>query len=160
MGIGALGRLLLWVSMAALSGCELPYLNLGGETPQSGRSTAARPASTPPSAPALEKPEKHASLPPAHASREESKSTAIPDLIGLDEARIKGLLGQPSESREVPPGKILSYRRNGCSLNLSLFPEVETRLFRTLSYEVTSDDHTDQGNQSCRNSVGTLIGAK
>jgi hypothetical protein len=70
-------------------------------------------------------------------------------LIGLDEAHLQALLGPPTVQEDRAPGKTWKYRNGRCTLNLSLYPDVETRVFHTLSYEVTSDDHTDEGKRLC-----------
>jgi hypothetical protein len=70
-------------------------------------------------------------------------------LVGRDEARIRALLGPPAEEQDAAPGKIWRYRTPRCTLDVSLYPDVQGRVFRTLAYEVTSHDHTDQGRRLC-----------
>lgn len=70
-------------------------------------------------------------------------------LIGLDEGELQKLLGPPTLQEDRAPGKTWRYRDGRCTLDLSLYPDVETRVYRTLSYEVSSDDHTDEGKRLC-----------
>jgi hypothetical protein len=92
---------------------------------------------------------------PVVAARPEEPATATggdasPDqLIGLDEARLALLLGPPTEQSARAPGKAWVYKRGGCTLDLSLYPDIQTRVYRTLSYEVSSDDNSDRGKRLC-----------
>lgn len=83
-------------------------------------------------------------------SRKEAAPAAAPvKLIGLGEQELRELLGEPMAAEERPPGKIWRYRKGRCTLNLSLYPDVQTRKFGTLTYEVKSDDDTDEGRRLC-----------
>lgn len=76
-------------------------------------------------------------------------NAASVNLIGLGEQELRAKLGPPAAEEERPPGKIWRYRTGGCTLNVSLYPDVQTRKFGTLTYEVKSDDHTDEGKRNC-----------
>lgn len=78
-------------------------------------------------------------------------------LVGLDENAAQALLGAPEAVEDHSPGKTLRFRRQGCVLSLALYPEVETRIFRVLSYEVTSDDHNAGAQQRCEAKFGTVV---
>lgn len=71
------------------------------------------------------------------------------NIIGKSEAEVRDLLGPPVTVEERPPGKIWRYREGRCTLEVQLYPDVETRQFGTLAYEVRSDDNTDEGNRAC-----------
>jgi hypothetical protein len=71
------------------------------------------------------------------------------NLVGLDEQELRKLLGPPAAEEDRPPGKLWRYRKGKCTLNLSLYPDVQTRKFGTLTYEVKSDDDTDEGKRTC-----------
>jgi hypothetical protein len=71
-------------------------------------------------------------------------------LVGLTENEIQVLLGRPSIVDENPPARTWRYRRGTCTLTLALYPDVQTRIYRALTYEVTSDDPTRSTDKSCR----------
>ena len=77
-------------------------------------------------------------------------------LVGLDETEVQKLLGAPAAVENHSPGKTLRFRRQDCVLSLALYPDVESRVFRTLSYEVTSDDNNAGTTQSCRSKFGAV----
>ncbi|HEX6958810.1 MAG TPA: hypothetical protein VF194_12560 [Ferrovibrio sp.] len=70
-------------------------------------------------------------------------------LSGLREDELRDLLGKPTVVEDRPPAKIWRYKQASCHLNVSFYPDVETRVFRILSYEVKSNDDTDQGKRQC-----------
>lgn len=77
-------------------------------------------------------------------------SAPVPvSLIGKSENQVRALLGPPTSVEERAPGKTLHYRDRRCSANVQLYPDVQTRQFGTLSYEVKSDDNTDEGRRGC-----------
>ncbi|PKU23224.1 hypothetical protein CWS72_17515 [Telmatospirillum siberiense] len=78
-------------------------------------------------------------------------------LIGLDETAVQAQLGAPTIVEDHPPGKIWRFRNRNCVLNLAFYPEVETRAFRVLSYEVTSDDHNAGAKQLCETKFGATV---
>ena len=69
------------------------------------------------------------------------------------------MFGQPSSTEDRPPGKILHYRDGMCALDVRMFPDVQTRQFGTLSYEVKSDDNSDQGKRACLAQLRTRANA-
>lgn len=75
--------------------------------------------------------------------------TAAPSLVGRSEIEVQALYGPPSSTEDRPPGKVWHYRDGTCALDVRLFPDVQTRQFGTLSYEVKSDDSSDQGKRAC-----------
>lgn len=83
-------------------------------------------------------------------TEEDRKITAPPvRLVGLGEQELRELLGPPAAEEERPPGKVWHYRKGRCTLDVSLYPDVQTRKFGTLTYEVKSDDNTDEGKRIC-----------
>jgi hypothetical protein len=70
-------------------------------------------------------------------------------LIGKSESEIRALLGPPTTVEERAPGKTWRYRDGKCTFDIQLYPDVQTRQFGTLAYEVKSDDNTDEGNRAC-----------
>lgn len=130
----------------ALSGCDTGAWWARDTHKQDARAVPARPAVSPTrSARAAPPP------PPAvQVRRAEQPDPPPPEpLIGLDEAGIARLLGPPTEQVARAPGKMWLYKKAGCRLDLSLYPDIETRVYRTLAYEVSSDDNSDRGKRLC-----------
>ncbi|HTE81491.1 MAG TPA: hypothetical protein VK634_12450, partial [Reyranella sp.] len=81
-------------------------------------------------------------------SREASAPASV-SLIGKSEGQVRALLGPPTSVEERAPGKTWHYRDGQCSADVQLYPDVQTRQFGTLAYEVKSDDNTDEGRRGC-----------
>ena len=70
--------------------------------------------------------------------------------VGLAEAQLVARLGQPSIEREdQPPGKTWRYQNKICTVDFMLYPDVETRIYRALAYEVINDDKSAAGRRLC-----------
>jgi hypothetical protein len=75
---------------------------------------------------------------------------AVPvSLVGKSESEIHALLGPPDSEEDRAPGKTWHYRDGQCALDVQLYPDVQTRQFGTLAYEVKSNDSTDEGKRLC-----------
>ena len=70
-------------------------------------------------------------------------------LIGKSETELRAMLGAPTSEEDRPPGKLWRYRDGQCTLVVQLYPDVHTKQFGTLGYEVKSDDSTDEGKRVC-----------
>lgn len=162
----SLCRQTLGISLLMLSGCDVAHnaqrdlSKLAHADPFAvSRSVpAARVTSAPakPAAPAVDsklepaaavvdsKPEPAKADPP-----NEVPAPAPVSLIGKSEGQVRALLGPPTSVEERAPGKTLHYRDGQCSANVQLYPDVQTRQFGTLAYEVKSDDDTDEGRRGC-----------
>ncbi len=70
-------------------------------------------------------------------------------LIGLDQAAAANLLGQPSLQDERPPAKVWTYNSKSCVLSIFFYADINTRVFRSLTYEFKGEDQTDAGKQRC-----------
>jgi hypothetical protein len=103
-----------------------------------------------------------ATKPDAAKPQEEAKSEAPPsapatpvptsenvNLMGKSEGQVRALLGPPTSVEERAPGKTWHYRDGRCSVDVQLYPDVQTRQFGTLAYEVKSDDSSDEGKRDC-----------
>jgi hypothetical protein len=55
-------------------------------------------------------------------------------LVGLTEEETVEALGPPTEESGQPPGKVWTYRVNGCELSVHLFPDMDRGGFYTLDY--------------------------
>jgi len=126
-------------------------------TSQQGRSVAAAPASRPrpaattatTAAPGPPSPSANNEVsPPAAPVRPPSNATAV-SLAGKSESELRVLLGAPTSEEDRPPGKRWRYRDGQCTLDVQLYPDVQTKQFGTLAYEVKSDDNSDEGKRDC-----------
>jgi glucose/arabinose dehydrogenase len=70
-------------------------------------------------------------------------------LVGKSEGQVRAMLGPPNSVEERAPGKTWHYRDGRCSVDVQLYPDVQTRQFGTLAYEVKSDDNSDEGRRDC-----------
>lgn len=107
--------------------------------PAAQTASAAQPATTPNTTASTD------------AKNEPSKDTtdAPVNLIGKSESEVRALFGPPTTVEERAPGKTWRYRDGNCTLDVQLYPDVQTHKFGTLAYEVKSDDNTDEGNRAC-----------
>jgi hypothetical protein len=78
-----------------------------------------------------------------------SGETPAVNLVGLDERQVEAMLGPPTEQEDRPPAKTWRYRGERCTVDLALYPDVETRVFRTLSYEVVTGEDTAAQERRC-----------
>jgi len=160
MKIGRLMRLALAGSSLMLSGCEVA----NSMRDDLARLTAAKPAPAPTPKPSRRtaavrvptdsQPAVSTELPnqaapgDTPASTGDSSATAT-GLAGKSEGEVRSLLGPPEREDERPPGKQWHYRLGTCTLDVQLFPDVRTKQFGTLAYEVRSDDNSDEGKRQC-----------
>jgi hypothetical protein len=82
------------------------------------------------------------------------------NLVGKSEGDLRALLGPPTSEEENAPGKTWRYRDGQCALSVRLYPDVNTRQFATLGYEVRSDDNTDEGKRACLAQFGSRAQAR
>lgn len=76
---------------------------------------------------------------PNQPEEEQDVSTLVTpdDVVGLDFAGMRTLLGDPALELEEPPAKIWAYNGGSCMFNVFFFPSVEDNVYRVLTYEVT-----------------------
>jgi hypothetical protein len=91
---------------------------------------------------------------PTHVKRTRAAVLSTPrpqidEVIGWDETKIKTVFGAPETQEDHAPTKQWVYRARQCTLNLTFYPEVETREFHALNYEVNSDDGSAKRQQAC-----------
>lgn len=155
----SLHRQTLGICLLLLSGCDVAHnaqrdlTRLVHSDPFTARkpAPAARVASAPAKGPAPAadtKPESPPESPRAEPAREASAPATV-NLIGKSESEVRALLGPPTSVQERTPGKTWHYRHGQCSADVQLYPDVQTRQFGTLAYEVKSDDNTDEGKRGC-----------
>jgi hypothetical protein len=73
----------------------------------------------------------------------------IDELIGWNETEIRTVFGAPAAQEDHAPTKRWVYHDRQCTLNVTLYPEVETRQFQALNYEVNADDGSAKRQQAC-----------
>lgn len=83
------------------------------------------------------------------ATAKEGVSALPPNIVGKNEGQLRSMLGPPTTVEEHAPGKTWRYRDGQCTYNVQLYPDVQTRQYGTLAYEVKSDDNSDEGNRAC-----------
>ena len=70
-------------------------------------------------------------------------------LAGKSEQEVRAMLGAPTSEEDRPPGKRWRYQDGRCTLDVQFYPDVHTKQFGTLAYEVKSDDNSDEGKRLC-----------
>ena len=96
-----------------------------------------------------------AALPAATTTSDEPPariaSTGSPalSLVGKSETELRAMLGAPTSEEDRPPGKWWRYRDGQCTLVVQLYPDMQTKQYGTLAYDVKSDDNTDEGKRVC-----------
>ncbi len=74
-------------------------------------------------------------------------------LIGLDSGRIVALLGPPAAQAEVSPAQVWTYNGKACVLQLFFYPEINTKEFRALTYEMPTGGETEAAREKCLREV-------
>lgn len=70
-------------------------------------------------------------------------------LVGLTELETLRLLGAPLRKADIPPAKYWQYASRRCVLRVFFFMEMDSRDFRTLSYELKSVNNDPAVDQQC-----------
>jgi hypothetical protein len=78
-----------------------------------------------------------------------STPVKAPQLIGLTEAGMTKLLGQPAETEAFPQSRIWTYRSAVCTLKLFFYSTDAAPDFRALTYQIEERNHTDPGHGAC-----------
>ncbi|WP_422031389.1 hypothetical protein [Reyranella sp.] len=143
--------------MLLLSGCDAmraDFERLTSPTPPASASArkptpavkpaAARVAPKPAGVPAVDAAAAAATVPVVAAA-----DVPPPVLTGYRESQLRAMLGPPTSEEAHPPGKQWRYRNGKCTLDIQLYPDVETKQYGTLAYKVKSDDDTDEGRRFC-----------
>jgi hypothetical protein len=154
MTIGTLAARTLGAGLGLLllSGCEAmraDFERLTSPTPSASASARKpTPAVKPAAARVAPKP---AAAPAAAAASPAAAAADVPPpvLTGYRESQLRAMLGPPTSEESHPPGKQWRYRNGKCTLDIQLYPDVETKQYGTLAYKVKSDDDTDEGRRFC-----------
>ena len=173
MTIRSLVRHTVAIGLLLLSGCEAArnmrndFARLTSAQPAAAQAAPAKPvpATRPRSAPttaSTEPPPNATSIQPNSVETASAAPTAAADspvrsssdgppvaLAGKSEKELRALFGAPTSEEDRPPGKRWRYRDGQCTLDVQLYPDVQTKQFGTLAYEVKSDDNSDEGKRHC-----------
>jgi hypothetical protein len=84
----------------------------------------------------------------------------IDELIGWNESEIRTVFGAPAAQEDHAPTKRLVYHDRQCTMDVTLYPEVETRQFQALNYEVNADDGSAKRQQACVAEFSARLPAK
>ena len=82
---------------------------------------------------------------------------ALPTLVGKSEGQVRAMLGPPTSVEERAPGKTWHYRDGRCSVDVQLYPDVQTRQFGTLAYEIKTDDNSAEGRRDCISRISSRL---
>jgi hypothetical protein len=84
-------------------------------------------------------------------SVDEARKNPEPDkmLVELDEDAAEKLFGTPYARHENATNKTWYYREGACALSLYFYLDMSSRVFRTLAYEVASDDQSAESRDQC-----------
>jgi hypothetical protein len=159
MKIRSLMKLTVVVGLLFLSGCEVARsarndLAKLTSSPPAASPSQVRKATSPRAAPQSPAASPFEPSPTFDATSVESaaappKEAPPVDLAGASENKLRALLGAPGSEEDHPPGKRWQYRDGKCTLDIQLYPDVQTKQLGTLAYKVKSDDNTDEGQRLC-----------
>lgn len=157
MTIGSLATRTFGVGLGLLflSGCDVmqaarnDLAGLGASKPPPPAAPVRKAAPQPVAAARPAKPVSAAAAVDVAAAPATGAETPPPVLTGYRESQLRALLGPPTSMEDRPPGKQWRYRTGKCTLDVQLYPDVETKQYGTLSYKVKSDDDTDEGRRFC-----------
>ncbi len=148
----------LAAGLLVLSGCDVARSarqDLAHLTGPDGPLSRSQPVSTPRAVSMAATANKSASVTattaePTKQNLPKDTANAVPiNLVGKSEGEVRHMLGPPTSEEERAPGKTWHYRDGQCAVDVHLYPDVQTRQFGTLAYEVKSDDSTDEGKRNC-----------
>lgn len=71
------------------------------------------------------------------------------DVIGLDQSQIQSRLGPPTRDLQYLPAVEAVFSAERCTLDVTLYPDVRTRIYHALAYKVASDVDTVEERRRC-----------
>jgi hypothetical protein len=136
----------------AMAGCQF-------EKPAPAVATAPPPPAAEPEPPAPPPPPKEVAPLPAQKPAQVAATTPAPppapsgpdpkQLVGLDFARTQQLLGKPARQEEKPPAKVWVYNGTECDLTIFFYADINTGVFRALTYEFKNREATEGTDDQC-----------
>jgi len=142
-------RLLLIILAGLVAGCQS-----GKPDPGTAVKAAAPPPTQVAIAPEAVQPRPKKPKPPAVPKAQ------IDELVGWNESEIRTVFGPPASQEDNAPTKRWVYHAKQCTMNVTLYPEVETKQFHALNYEVSSDDGSAKRQQACVAEFSSRLPAK
>ena len=164
MKIRSLTKLTVGIGLLLLSGCEVarsarddlvrltspkPAAPTSSQVRKAAPSSQAARGQAPQSATSPYEPSFTSDATTVQTAASPSKEAPAVDLAGAGENKLRALLGAPTIEEDHPPGKRWQYRDGKCTLDVQLYPDVQTKQLSTLAYKVKSDDNTDEGQRLC-----------
>ncbi len=135
--------------LAAVTGCQV-------DKPAPAVATApAQPAVAAPEEPPAPPPPPETAPLPAQKPAQVATTAPAPagpdpkELVGLDFAQTRHLLGAPSKQEEKPPAKVWVYNGTNCDLTIFFYADINTRQFRALTYEIKNHQATEGTDDQC-----------
>jgi hypothetical protein len=124
-----------------------------GDQPGPGGDVAP-PGNEPPAADAVPAPPTDGASPapgtmPPEPDTSEAALKNPEEVIGLDLAQISRLLGEPAFRTEQPPAKVWSYAGTGCAMRVFVYPDIKSKVFRALTYEIQGTDGSSLAKRRC-----------
>lgn len=147
------------VALAAVAGCQ----TTGQAPPRPSPAVQPTPAAgTAPNAGATSPVKKKEQASIAHPPPSKTTDGETPDIgaVGMDESKVRELFGDPVTEEDNAPERTLKYHPGACSVEFALYPDVDTRTYRILTLEVSSDDGTAKGKRSCITQLKSRIAAQ
>jgi hypothetical protein len=129
------GRLYIFASLTAASGlacCSQPA-EVGALRPSRPAATKVHAAIVPEPKPTI-----------AHLGDADEL-----DVIGLDQFQIQSRLGPPTQDLQNLPAVEAVFSAERCTLDVTLYPDVQTRIYHALAYKVASDVDTVKERRRC-----------
>ncbi len=83
------------------------------------------------------------------AAGDTKQAPAIEQLVGLDFAGVRTLLGAPALEEIQPPATVWAYNGRGCVLSIFFYPHVDGGDYRALTYDVKGAEQTVDLPQRC-----------
>ncbi|MGD9883265.1 MAG: hypothetical protein AB7F22_05565 [Reyranella sp.] len=155
------------VGLLLLSGCDVArnmrddFTRLTSSKPAASQPKKSMPptqsAPTQASQPATSPSRTATAAPPASPAPAPAPIGSLP-LAGKSESEIRAAFGAPSAEEERPPGKRWRYRDGQCTLDIQLYPNVETKQFTTLAYDVRNNVDSDEGKRLCMAQFQSRLG--
>jgi hypothetical protein len=132
-------RVIIWVAVAMLGGCM--------EAAPPATPVRTRPAPAPAANPA------RPPLPVALPKEREKQAIDPQILMGLTEAEMRTLLGDPTTVRPEPPALIWSYASQQCVVDLYFYLELASETYKTVTFEMTPKEPHGLSGGACLASV-------
>jgi len=63
--------------------------------------------------------------------------------------QIERLLGPPTSRSDKPPAKVWTYETSECTVSIFFYADVNTRVFRSLTYAITNGGQEGGSEEQC-----------